>query len=353
MELIGHIRLRPGMYIGKIGDGAEPDHGIYTLLREIVNNSVDEFTDGYGTEIIIDIDDDGHVSIRDFGRGIPFDQMIRMVSSSMGMKCDHKGKSIGLATVGLAVVASLSESSTIVSYREGECQVMCFSRGKLISSERMITTETDGLKVMFKPDSDVFANFAYRMDIVREIIKEYCYLRSGLRIILNGESFIYQNGLRDMISESISSSPLYEPIHICNDDFEIVFTHTDNQEEDIRSYVNGHYTPKGGTHLTAFRKAITKVMSDYFKTKLSVSETCKGIVCAFNVNLSNPYFTGACKFKLYSEHMWEYDDGNAGPSIYNSIKDFLSSMLPELLAGNNSLSNIIKSRSENVWEQSE
>jgi topoisomerase-4 subunit B len=212
---------------------------------------------------------------------------------------------------------------------------MCFSRGKLISSERKISTEKDGLKVMFKPDSDVFANFAYRMDIVREIIKEYCYLRSGLRIIFNGESFIYENGLHDMISESISAAPLYEPIHIFNDDFEIVFTHTDNQEEDIRSYVNGHYTPEGGTHLTAFRKAITKVMSDYFKTKLSVSETCKGIVCAFNVNLSNPYFTGACKFELYSKHMWEYDDGNTGPSIYNSIKDFLSSMLPKLLAGNN------------------
>ena len=351
MELIGHIRLRPGMYIGMIGDGAEPDHGIYTLLREIVNNSVDEFTDGYGTEIIIDIDDDGQVSIRDFGRGIPFDQIIRVVSTSMGMKCCLKGKSIGLAAVGLAIVVSLSESCTIVSYREGECQVVCFSRGKLISSERMITTEADGLRVMFKPDSDVFANFAYRMDIVREIIKEYCYLRHGFRIILNGESFIYENGLHDMISESISAAPLYEPIHIFNDDFEIVFTHTDNQEEDIRSYVNGHYTPEGGTHLTAFRKAITKVMSDYFKTKLSVSETCKGIVCAFNVNLSNPHFTGACKFELYSKHMWEYDDGNTGPSIYSSIKDFLSSMLPELLTGNNSLTNIIKSRSENIWEQ--
>ena len=351
MEILEHIRLRPGMYIGMIGDGAEPDHGIYTLLREIVNNSVDEFTDGYGTEIIIDIDDDGQVSIRDFGRGIPFDQIIRVVSTSMGMKCCLKGKSIGLAAVGLAIVVSLSESCTIVSYREGECQVVCFSRGKLISSERMITTETDGLKVMFKPDSDVFVNFTYQKDIIREIIKEYCYLRRGLRIILNGESFIYENGLHDMISESISAAPLYEPIHICSDDFEIVFTHTDNQKEDIRSYVNGHYTPKGGTHLTAFRKAITKVMSDYYKTKLSVSETCKGIVCAFNVNLSNPHFTGACKFELYSKHMWEYDDGNTGPSIYSSIKDFLSSMLPELLTGNNSLTNIIKSRSENIWEQ--
>ena len=333
LEWNEHIRSRAGMYIGRLGNGDNPGDGIYVLLKEVVDNSIDEFAMGYGKQIQIKIEDK-EVSVRDFGRGIPLQSVVKVVSNlNTGGKFDDKAfkKSIGLNGVGTKAVNALSSSFYVESFRDGESSWAKFSRGELLDSGMKTgVSEKNGTLVVFTPDPDMFPNYAFNMDYVVSMIKNYSYLKKGLALNLNGEVYKSENGLLDLVNESLTETPIYPPIHLEDEDIEIVLTHGNAYGENITSFVNGQNTRDGGTHLAAYREAIAKTLKDFFKKNYAPEDCRQGVVGAISIQIQEPNFEGQTKTKLGSTYMWEKKD-DVGPTIRSFVNDFVAKKLDNYL----------------------
>ena len=334
LEGVTHIRMRPGMYIGRLGDGRNPNDGIYVLLKEIIDNSIDEYSMGFGKQIQITIEDN-HVTVRDFGRGIPLGSVVKAVSIlNTGGKFDDKAfkKSVGLNGVGTKAVNALSRDFYVCSHRDGECAWARFEQGELKEEGGGPTKEKNGTLVKFYPDSSLFKEFNYNLDIVETMIKNYSYLKKGLTLVLNGNAFKSENGLLDLVNESLGEEPRYAPIHIEGEDIEIVLTHGDAIGENIKSFVNGQYTSDGGTHLAAYREAIAKTLKDFYKKNYDPQDCRQGIVGAISIQIQEPTFEAQTKVKLGSTYMWEKPiTGEHGQTIRSFVNDFVSKNLDNYL----------------------
>ena len=341
LEGVQHIRMRPGMYIGRLGNGNNPGDGIYVLLKEVVDNCIDEFAMGFGKQVQIQIEE-GEVSVRDFGRGIPLDSVVKAVSIlNTGGKFDDKAfkKSVGLNGVGTKAVNALSERFYVCSHRGGECSWARFERGELKDSGKEPTKEKDGTLVRFYPDHMMFGDFHFNMDYVETMVKNYSYLKRGLTLVLNGVSYKSENGLLDLVNENLSEEPLYPPIHLEGEDIEIVLSHGNAYGENISSFVNGQNTRDGGTHLAAYREAIAKTLKEFYKKNYEPADCRQGIVGAISIQIQEPNFEGQTKTKLGSNYMWEKqtrDEKGAlktdiGPTIRSFVNDFVSKNLDNYL----------------------
>ncbi len=353
IEGVEHIRLRPGMYIGRLGDGKDPGDGIYVLLKEIIDNSVDEYAAGFGKEIRISIED-GTVTVRDFGRGIPLGKVVDAVSIlNTGGKFDDKvfKKSVGLNGVGTKAVNALSADFYVCSHRGGECFHASFSRGKLQESGSESTKEKDGTLIRFTPDSLMFGEYAFNPDYVETMVKNYSYLNKGLTLNLNGTAYKSDNGLLDLVNENLGEEPLYPPIHLEGDDIEIVLSHCNAYGENISSFVNGQNTRDGGTHLAAFREAIAKTLKEFYKKNYDAADCRQGVVGAISIRIQEPNFEGQTKTKLGSNYMWEktYSEGGVmktdiGPTIRSFVNDFLSKNLDNYLRIHKEIAPVIEEK---------
>jgi topoisomerase-4 subunit B len=340
-----HIRLRPGMYIGKLGDGASADDGIYILLKEVIDNSIDEYTMGFGKRVDVFIRD-GIVSVRDFGRGIPLGKVVDVVSKiNTGAKYDSKAfqKSVGLNGVGTKAVNALSRSFTVSSIREGKLKQADFERGILLKEYKEVaTTEPNGTITRFTPDDSVFRNFHFIHEYVENQIWNYCFLNAGLTIHFNGRNFLSKNGLLDLLSRRTSPETMRYPIiHLKGEDIELAMTHTGDYGEDIYSFVNGQHTTQGGTHQGAFREAIVKVLRDFYKKDYDASDIRQSICAAISVRVQEPVFESQTKTKLGSQYVWE-----GGPSMKSFVLDFLNRELDNFLHKNASVAESLKKRIE-------
>lgn len=341
LEWNEHIRRRAGMYVGRLGNGDDQGDGIYVLLKEVVDNSIDEFAMGFGRQIQIRIEGKD-VSVRDFGRGIPLGKVVEVVSQlNTGGKFDDEAfkKSIGLNGVGTKAVNALSSYFYVESFRDGESAYAIFSRGIKIESGRRATTEKNGTLVKFTPDEEMFGDFSYNMEYVEAMVKNFSYLKRGLTLNLNGVSYKSENGLLDLVKDNMSETPLYEPVHITGDDIEVVITHGNSYGENIASFVNGQNTREGGTHLAALREAVAKTLKDFFKKDYAPEDIRQGIIGAISIQIQEPNFEGQTKTKLGSTYMWEKntkdEDGNIvydkGPTIRSFVNDFVKTNLDNWL----------------------
>ncbi|MFT5777829.1 MAG: topoisomerase-4 subunit B [Crocinitomicaceae bacterium] len=327
-----HIRLRPGMYIGKLGDGSAADDGIYILVKEVVDNCIDEFVMGNGTSVDIKIKD-GTVSIRDFGRGIPLGKVVDVVSKiNTGGKYDSKAfkKSVGLNGVGSKAVNALSSHFMVYSVREGKKKQVAFVRGELVEDLAISNTdEVNGTYVEFIPDETVFKKYSFKTVYLAKMIWNYCYLNRGLTIKLNGEKYISKNGLKDLLENNMDGDPLYPIIHLEGEDIEVAFTHGKTYGEDYSSFVNGQHTTQGGTHQSAFRESVAKVIRDFYGKNYEASDIRQSIVAAVAVKVMEPIFESQTKTKLGSLEI-EPD----GKSMRAFINDFLKEKLDNYLHRN-------------------
>ena len=334
-----HIRRRPGMYIGKLGDGSSADDGIYVLLKEVMDNSIDEFMMGFGKRIDISING-REVKIRDYGRGIPLGKVVDVVSRmNTGAKYDSKAfkKSVGLNGVGIKAVNALSSSFVIRSIRDGKVKAGEFENGILSKDIPLENTkEENGVEVIFKPDEEMFGNYYFMSEYVETMIKNYVYLNSGLVITLNGNKFFSRNGLVDLLNENMSKEGLYPVIHLRGDDIEIAFTHGLQYGEDYYSFVNGQNTTQGGTHLLAFREAIVKTIRDFYKRDYDPSDIRSSIIAAVSIKVEEPIFESQTKTKLGSKDM-----GPSGPSVRNFISEFIKKQLNDYLHKNPETAKVI------------
>ena len=345
MEGVEHIRKRPGMYIGRLGNGDDQGDGIYVLLKEVVDNSIDEFSMGFGKQIQISVTEKEAV-VRDFGRGIPLNSVVKAVSVlNTGGKYDTKGykKSVGLNGVGLKAVNALSEHFFVEAYRDGMSSYAEFRLGKLVDSGQRPTKEKNGTMVKFIPDEHLFVGYTFHMDIIESMMKNYSYLKKGLTLHFNGTPYKSENGLLDLIKDNMSETPLYEPIHLVGEDVEIVLTHGNSYGENIASFVNGQNTRDGGTHLAAMREAVAKTLKEFYKTfakkDFAPEDIRQGIIGAISIQIQEPNFEGQTKTKLGSTYMWETDvlneDGShtydQGPTIRSFVNDFVKTNLDNYL----------------------
>jgi Type IIA topoisomerase (DNA gyrase/topo II, topoisomerase IV), B subunit len=339
LEGLEHVRRRPGMYIGKLGDGTYPDDGVYVLLKEVLDNSIDEFRMGNGNTIQVTVKD-GIVRIRDFGRGIPLGKMVDAVSvMNTGGKYDSKAfkKSVGLNGVGTKAVNALSSQFMVESYREGEMKHAEFSKGKITTeSPLQKTSESNGTLVEFVPDNTIFTNYKYREDYIESMLRNYAYLNTGLAIVFNGKRFYSKNGLLDLLNENITSECLYPIIHLKGEDIEIAFTHTDQYGEEYYSFVNGQHTSQGGTHQSAFREAIARTIKEYYNKNMEVTDIRNGLVAAVAISVEEPVFESQTKIKLGSK-----DVGPEGPSVSKFIGDFVKKEVDNYLHKNLESSDIL------------
>ncbi|MCE3294508.1 MAG: topoisomerase [Crocinitomicaceae bacterium] len=337
-----HIRLRPGMYIGKLGDGAAADDGIYILVKEVVDNCIDEFVMGNGKRIDIRIKD-GKVSVRDFGRGIPLGKVVEVVSKmNTGGKYDSKAfkKSVGLNGVGTKAVNALSSHFMVYSVRDGEKKEAAFVRGELLSEEK--TTKTDepnGTYVEFYPDEQIFKKFNFKLPYLEKMIWNYCYLNRGLAIYFNGEKFQSKEGLKDLLENNMDGDPLYPIIHLEADDIEVAFTHGKTYGEDYYSFVNGQHTTQGGTHQAAFRESVAKIIRDFYNKNYEAADIRQSIVAAIAVKVVEPVFESQTKTKLGSQ---EIEPG--GQSMRSFINDFLKEKLDNYLHRNPQVAETIEKK---------
>ncbi|MDD6364723.1 MAG: DNA topoisomerase IV subunit B [Bacteroidales bacterium] len=345
LEGVEHIRRRPGMYIGRLGNGDKSDDGIYVLLKEIIDNSIDEYTMGFGKTIQITVDEKS-VSVRDNGRGIPLDSVVRVVSVlNTGAKYDDAvfKKAVGLNGVGSKAVNALSESFYVESFRDGMSSYAEFRRGRLVDSGKRESKEKNGTLVRFTPDPNLFIDYSYRMEHVETMVKNYSYLKKGLALNLNGTVYKSENGLLDLVNDSLGETPLYEPIHLIGEDIEIVMTHGNSYGENIVSFVNGQNTRDGGTHLAAFREAVSKTLKEFYKTAskkdFAPEDIRQGIIGAVSIQIQEPTFEAQTKTKLGSTYMWEkeieHPDGtrsyDKGPTIRSFVNEFISRNLDNYL----------------------
>ena len=332
LEWYEHIRLRPGMYIGKLGDGTTADDGIYVLLKEIMDNSIDEFVMGNGKNVEIVIKD-GTVTVRDYGRGIPLGKVIDCVSKiNTGGKYDSRAfkKSVGLNGVGTKAVNALSSFFRVESFREGEMKAAEFGKGEITQDFKIAkSTEKNGTLMSFIPDESIFVNYQYRSQHIERLLWNYCYLNAGLTIIFNGQKFKSENGLRDLLAANMTEDPLYNAIHLKSDDIEVAITHTNSYGEEYYSFVNGQYTTQGGTHQAAFREAYVKVIRDFFKKDYEAVDVRSGIVAAVAIKVIEPVFESQTKTKLGSNEI----EPN-GKSVKAFILEFLQKELDNFLHRN-------------------
>lgn len=337
-----HIRLRPGMYIGKLGDGKSYDDGIYILLKEVLDNSIDEFVMGNGRTIEVSIKE-GMVKVRDYGRGIPLGKVVDCVSKmNTGGKYDSAAfkKSVGLNGVGTKAVNALSEFFLIESFREGKTKKAEFSIGEIVSDAEVIPySGRKGTKTTFKPDPNIFPNYHYRSEHVESLIWNYAYLNRGLTILFNGNKIQSENGLRDLLTNKLSAEPLYPIIHLEGEDIEIAITHTNSYGEEYYSFVNGQYTTQGGTHQNAFREAYIKTIRDHFGKNYDTVDIRSGISAAISVKVMEPVFESQTKTKLGSN-----DVGPDGPSMRVFVSDFISKRLDNFLHRNPEAAQAIQKR---------
>lgn len=340
-----HIRLRPGMYIGKLGDGSAADDGIYVLLKEVIDNSIDEYMMGYGKQINITIENNT-VTVRDYGRGIPLGKVIDVVSKiNTGAKYDSKAfqKSVGLNGVGAKAVNALSEYFKIESIRDGKNKIAEFEKGVLIKEYKEgKTNEPNGTVVTFVPDHSIFNHYRFVYEYIDNLLWNYCYLNAQLLIIFNGKKFISKNGLLDLLNKKTNVDELrYPVIHLKGEDIEVAISHNNDYGEDIFSFVNGQYTTQGGTHQQAFREGFVKTIRDFFKKDFEAADIRQGIVAAIAVKVQEPVFESQTKTKLGSQYLYE-----GGPALKNFIGDFLSKELDNYLHRNLSTADAIRKKIE-------
>ncbi|WP_417179250.1 DNA topoisomerase IV subunit B [Barnesiella intestinihominis] len=334
-----HIRRRPGMYIGKLGDGSHADDGIYVLLKEVLDNALDEHMMGFGKQIVVEISSEV-VSVRDYGRGIPLDK-VKDVSSKMntGGKYDSKAfkKSVGLNGVGIKAVNALSSSFFIQSYRDGMSNSVSYACGEVVSESGLRPTdEPNGTLVQFSPDGTIFKNYAYREELIEPLLKNYVFLNTGLTILLNGRKFHSRNGLVDLLNEYMTTEPLYPIIHLSGADIEVVITHSNQYGEEYYSFVNGQHTTQGGTHLTAFREAATRTIKEFYAKNFEYTDIRNGMVAAISIKVEEPVFESQTKTKLGSK-----DVGPEGPTIAKFIGDFLKKELDNYLHKNGEVADVM------------
>lgn len=329
LDWMEHIRRRPGMYIGKLGDGSYADDGIYVLLKEVLDNSIDEYMMGFGKTIEVTISD-GTVTVRDYGRGVPLGKVVD-VSSKMntGAKYDSKAfkKSVGLNGVGIKAVNALSSYFLITSCRDGECKRVEYNKAVIIDeSDIQPTQEANGTKVVFVPDNTIFKDYQYKDEFVETLLKNYVFLNSGLTILYNGKRYHSRNGLVDLLNENMTTEPLYPIIHLKGEDIEVVITHSNQYGEEYYSFVNGQYTTQGGTHLSAFKEAVGRVIKEYYNKNFDYTDIRAGIVAAISVKVEEPVFESQTKTKLGSKDM-----GPEGPTVSKFINDFIKKELDNYL----------------------
>ncbi|MDD4490248.1 MAG: ATP-binding protein, partial [Paludibacter sp.] len=340
LEGLEHVRRRPGMYIGKLGDGSHADDGIYVLLKEVLDNCVDEFRMGAGKQINVTVHD-RYVEVRDFGRGIPLGKMIDAVSiMNTGGKYDSKAfkKSVGLNGVGTKAVNALSDKFIVQSFREGQTRRAEFEKGK-ITTETGITEDTTserGTYVYFEPDNTMFEKYKYNEEFIETMLRNYAYLNTGLTIRFNDKKISSKNGLLDLLNENITADMLYPIIHLKGEDIEIAFTHTDQYGEEYYSFVNGQHTTHGGTHQSAFREAVGRTIKEFYNKNMELTDVRNGIVAAVAISVEEPVFESQTKTKLGSRDM-----AKDGVSINKYISDFLKKELDNYLHRNTETSNIL------------
>jgi len=340
-----HIRLRPGMYIGKLGDGASPDDGIYVLVKEVVDNCIDEHMMGFGKQIEITIDDKT-VTVRDFGRGIPLGKVVDVVSKiNTGAKYDSKAfqKSVGLNGVGTKAVNALSDYFKVESFRDGKMKTAEFEKGVLTTETDLeITNEGNGTRVTFVADASVFKHYKFKLEYVEDLLWNYCYLNAGLVIVFNKKRFVSRNGLLDLLKKKTDENDLrYPVVHLKGEDIELAFSHNNDYGEDLYSFVNGQYTTQGGTHQQAFREAFVKTIRDFYKKDYDVADIRQSIVGAVAIRVQEPVFESQTKTKLGSQYVYE-----GGPSVKSFVQDFLSKELDNYLHRNSETADALKRRIE-------
>ena len=318
---IEHIRTRPGMYIGRLGDGSQSEDGIYVLLKEAIDNSIDEFRMNEGKRIEIDIEDNLRVTLRDYGRGIPQEKMIEAVSQlNTGGKYDSKAfkKSVGMNGVGIKAVNFLSTHFEVRSYRDGLVRTAKFERGELVSDTTEKTQDERGTYIFFEPDNTLFKNYKFHDDFVETMLRNYTYLNTGLAIMYNGRRILSRNGLKDLLSDNMTTDPMYPIIHMKGEDIEIAFTHTNQYGEEYYSFVNGQHTTQGGTHQSAFKEHIAKTIKEFYNKNFEYGDIRNGIVAAIAVNVEEPMFESQTKIKLGSLTM-----SPGGVSVNKYVGDFI------------------------------
>lgn len=340
-----HIRMRPGMYIGKLGDGSSPDDGIYVLIKEVVDNCIDEHMMGFGRHIDITIEGKT-VTVRDYGRGIPLGKVVDVVSKiNTGAKYDSKAfqKSVGLNGVGTKAVNALSNYFKVESFREGRTKAAEFEKGVLIKEYKEAKSdEQNGTLVTFIPDDSVFRNFHFIHEYLDNLLWNYCYLNAGLVITFNGKKYVSKNGLLDLLKRKTNEDELrYDIIHLKGEDIEVAITHNNDYGEEIFSFVNGQYTTQGGTHQQAFREAFVKTVREFYKKDYDAADIRQSIVAAIAVRVQEPVFESQTKTKLGSQYVYE-----GGPSMKNFVGDFFAKELDNFLHRNPSTAEALKKRIE-------
>ncbi|MCM1520601.1 MAG: type IIA DNA topoisomerase subunit B [Lachnoclostridium sp.] len=339
LEWNEHIRQRPGMYIGNLGDGSYSDDGIYVLIKEVLDNAVDEYMMGFGKQIDVTVDD-FTVTVRDMGRGIPLGKLVEASSRmNTGGKYDGKAfkKSVGLNGVGIKAVNALSTRMEITSYRDGKMKNVVYSAG-LILEETPIepTDQPSGTIVKFTPDASIFRDYRFREEFIIPLIKKYTYLNTGLVIVFNGQKYVSRNGLLDLLRDSMTMEPLYDPIHLKGENIELTLTHTNQRGEEYHSFVNGQNTTQGGTHLAAFKEAVARTLKDYYDRNFDPGDIRNGMVAALSVKVEAPIFESQTKTKLTSRDM-EPD----GPTVAKYVGDFIKKELDNYLHRNLEVAQII------------
>ena len=337
-----HVRTRPGMYIGRLGDGTLPEDGIYVLLKEVIDNSIDEFKMNAGKRIEIDIEDNLRVKVRDYGRGIPQGKLVEAVSVlNTGGKYDSKAfkKSVGLNGVGVKAVNALSSKFEVKSYRDGKVRYLTFERGNLKKDKTVDSKDENGTFIFFEPDNTLFLNYRFQDDIVETMLRNYTYLNSGLTIMYNGRRILSRNGLKDLLNDNMTNDGLYPIIHMKGEDIEIAFTHANQYGEEYHSFVNGQHTTQGGTHQSAFKEHIAKTIKDFFGKNYEYGDIRNGLVAAIAVNVEEPVFESQTKIKLGSTTM-----SPGGDSVNKYVGDFIKQQVDNYLHMHPDVAEVIQTK---------
>ena len=335
-----HIRVRSGMYIGRLGDGSQNDDGIYVLLKEVMDNSIDEFKMGAGKRIEVTIEDSLRVSVRDYGRGIPQGKLVEAVSKlNTGGKYDSKAfkKSVGLNGVGIKAVNALSSRFEVRSYRDGKVRTAIFEKGTLLSDVTEDSTEESGTYIFFEPDATLFLNYSFQNQFVETLLRNYTYLNTGLTFIYNGQRIVSRHGLEDLLKDNMTSEGLYDIIHLKGEDIEIAFTHTDQYGEEYYSFVNGQHTTQGGTHQTALKEHIARTIKEFYNKNQEYADIRNGLVAAIAIDVEEPMFESQTKTKLGSNNMWPaapQEHKPAGPTVNKYVGDFIKTEVDNYLHKN-------------------
>ena len=342
-----HIRVRSGMYIGRLGDGQQSDDGIYVLLKEVMDNSIDEFKMGAGKKIEVNIEEDLRVSVRDYGRGIPQGKLIEAVSKlNTGGKYDSKAfkKSVGLNGVGIKAVNALSSHFEVASYRDGKVRKAVFEKGQLISDVTEDSAEETGTYIFFEPDNTLFLNYKFQSQFVETLLRNYTYLNTGLTFLYNGQKILSRHGLEDLLKDNMTSEGLYDIVHLKGEDIEIAFTHTNQYGEEYYSFVNGQHTTQGGTHQSALKEHIARTIKEFYNKNQEFADIRNGIVAAIALDVEEPMFESQTKTKLGSNNMWPaipQENKPAGPSINKFVGDFIKTEVDNYLHKHPDVANVM------------